>query len=103
MFVRYFTVGVLFCGLQLASAEVIQLKDKAVVGGKILAEKRDQVIVDLGFTVLTIPRSQIVKISKDEASDPKVKTSLKPVVAVVPPPSASAELFQPGKASLSEK
>ena len=49
-----------------ASAEVVQLRDKAAVTGRVLAEKRDQVIVDLGYTVLTIPRSQIVRITRDE-------------------------------------
>ena len=106
MFVRYLGVGILFCGLQLGSAEVIQLKDKAFVAGKILAEKRDQVIVDLGFTLLSIPRNQIVRISKEETIDPKVKAS--PVKPILRPPAAivaesGPELFQSGKASLSEK
>lgn len=47
-------------------ADVVQLRDKAAVSGTILAEKRDQVIVDLGYTVLTVPRSQIVRILRDE-------------------------------------
>jgi len=49
-------------------AETIQLKDQAAVTGKVLAEKRDQVIVDLGFTVLAIPRSHIATISKSAAA-----------------------------------
>ena len=49
-------------------AETIQLKDKAAVTGKVLAEKRDLVIVDLGFTVLSIPRSQISAILKTDAA-----------------------------------
>jgi serine protease Do len=44
--------------------ETIQLRDKAAVTGKILEEKKDQVIIDIGFTTLVIPRSQIVKIQK---------------------------------------
>jgi serine protease Do len=51
------------------AAETIQLKDKATVTGKILSEKKDQVFVDLGYTVLSIPRSQIVKILKAEAKE----------------------------------
>jgi serine protease Do len=60
-------------------AETIQLKDKASVVGKILAEKRDLVVVDVGFTVLSIPRNQITKISKSDGavSDPA------PIVAPV--------------------
>src|SRR5690606_6218366 len=38
-------------------------KDKeSSVTGRILAEKKDQVIVDIGFTALVIPRNQISKI-----------------------------------------
>lgn len=49
-----------------AMADIVQLRDKAAVTGAILAEKHDQVIVDLGYTVLTIPRNQIVRITRDE-------------------------------------
>jgi serine protease Do len=48
-------------------AEVLQLKDSASVTGRILAEKSDVVVVDLGFTVLSIPRNQIEKIVRQEA------------------------------------
>jgi serine protease Do len=47
-----------------AVADTIQLKDKAAVVGNVLAEKRDQVAVDIGYTVLVIPKNQILKISK---------------------------------------
>ena len=50
---------------QVVNADTVQLKDKAAVVGKVLAEKRDQVAVDIGYTVLVIPRNQVVKISKD--------------------------------------
>src|ERR1043165_32816 len=64
-------------------ADVLQLKDKAAVAGKILAEKRDQVIVDLGFTVLAVPRNQIIRIVKGESLDRDAnKTS--EAVAVAP-------------------
>jgi len=49
-----------------AAADVVQLRDKASVSGSILVEKRDQVVVDLGYTVVTIPRSQVVRILRDE-------------------------------------
>lgn len=45
-------------------ADVIQLKDQASVSGKILVEKKDQVAVDVGYTVLVIPRNQISKIQR---------------------------------------
>lgn len=53
-----------------ARAEVVQLRDKASVTGRILAEKRDQLVVDVGYTVLTIPRSQVVRVLKDEEVAP---------------------------------
>jgi serine protease Do len=56
-------------------ADIIQLKDKAAVTGKILIEKRDQVVVDIGYTVLTIPRNQIVSISTAEAPALRSKTA----------------------------
>ncbi|MEP6664613.1 MAG: hypothetical protein ABJC04_13210, partial [Verrucomicrobiota bacterium] len=49
-------------GATLAGAATVELKDKAAVTGKILTEKRDQIVVDIGYTTLVIPRSQVVKI-----------------------------------------
>ena len=60
-----------------AFGDEVQLRDRAAVMGKILAEKADQVIVDLGFTVLAIPRTHIVKTIHGDgataagANDPK--------------------------------
>jgi serine protease Do len=62
--------GAAACLIWQAGAETIQLKDKASVTGKIIAEKKDQVYVDLGFTILSIPRSQITKIVKGDAKEP---------------------------------
>jgi len=62
---NYFALqALLFCGLCLASADVIQLKDQATVTGKILIEKPDSVAVDVGYTVLVVPRNAIASISK---------------------------------------
>ncbi len=55
-------------GVGTAGADELQLKDNATVSGKILAEKKDQVVVDIGYTVLLVPRSQIIKISKTESA-----------------------------------
>jgi serine protease Do len=76
----------LACGLcfaQAGMADTIQLKDKAAITGKILAEKRDQVVVDVGYTVLMIPRDQISKILKSDAASPAAKP--------VPVPKAAPE------------
>jgi serine protease Do len=62
---KHFVLPVLlFCGLCSMSADVIQLKDHAAVTGKILAEKPDSVIVDVGYTALVVPRSVIANISR---------------------------------------
>ena len=53
---------------------MLQLKDNATVTGKIVAEKRDSIAVDVGYTVLVIPRTEIVKIvgeTEAAASAPK--------------------------------
>ena len=49
-----------------ARADTVQLKEQAAISGKILAEKRDQIVIDLGYTVLVVPRSQVVKIVKND-------------------------------------
>ncbi len=51
-----------------AQADTLQLKDKASITGQILAEKRDQVAIDIGYTVMVVPRSDITKISRVEPS-----------------------------------
>jgi serine protease Do len=56
-----------------ASAEVIQLKDQASITGRILAEKRDQVAVDIGYTVLSVPRSHIVRITSEKNNKPSAQ------------------------------
>jgi hypothetical protein len=45
-----------------------QKEDEAVVSGKILAEKAEQLVVDLGFTVLSIPRNQIETITRETSA-----------------------------------
>ena len=68
-------LAVLIGGLVSSPAEVVQLREKAAVTGKVLAQKKDQVIVDLGYTVLSIPRSHIVRILKDAPADAKTQRS----------------------------
>jgi serine protease Do len=58
------------CGLHPVDADVIQLKDQAAVTGKILAERPDSVVVDVGYTVLVVPRSVITTISKSGNAAP---------------------------------
>lgn len=61
---------------QFAGADVVQLKDKASITGKIIAERRNEVLVDVGYTWLIVPRSDIVRISHtDEKESPSHKSS----------------------------
>jgi serine protease Do len=50
--------------VSLHSADIVQLKEQAAVTGNILAEKSDQVAIDIGYTVLVVPRTHIISIEK---------------------------------------
>src|SRR5262245_47532823 len=71
----FFVLAAVVLGLPSGMGDTIQLKDKAAVTGKILADKHDQVVVDVGYTVLVVPRNQIVKVSKSDVAEPVVSTS----------------------------
>jgi serine protease Do len=88
-------VGILTSAPALA-ADVIQLKDQASVTGRILAEKRDLVAVDVGYTVLVIPRNHIAKITAD------AKPAKELPKAVVPAGKREA-LYQTTSVSLPER
>jgi serine protease Do len=72
--------------LQAIMADTIQLKDNAAVTGTVLAEKHDQVAIDVGYTVLVVPKSQILKILKGSGSALKPASSPKPVTEPDPKP-----------------
>jgi serine protease Do len=68
---KYFALAaLLFCGFCPADADLIQLKDQAAVTGKILAERPDSIVVDVGFTVLVVPRSVITTVSRPANTAP---------------------------------
>ncbi|HEY1663912.1 MAG TPA: trypsin-like peptidase domain-containing protein [Verrucomicrobiae bacterium] len=70
--------------LQFACADTIQLQDEAAVTGKILAEKPDSIVIDVGYTVLIIPKSAVTKISRSgevmvkNSADSPILTALSP-------------------------
>jgi serine protease Do len=74
-------------------ADMVQLKDNAAVVGKILTEKHDQVVIDIGYTVLVIPRSDIEKIARGDAA--AARTASTPKTVSVPDARPAAEL-KPG-------
>jgi serine protease Do len=73
-----------------APAATVELKGKASVTGTILAEKRDQIIIDIGYTVLVIPRNQVLKLLHDNEAAAKAIVAPGPAPALPP-----AQLVQP--------
>ena len=70
---RNFVLPALVSSASLASADTLQLKDSAAISGKILSEKNSLVAVDVGYTVLTVPRASIVKITRGEEAEAPAK------------------------------
>jgi len=98
-FKKHFALpALLLSSLSLASADVIQLKDQAAVTGKILAEKPDAVVVDVGYTVLIVPRSVIAGISKSGSGmpAPTPAAASNPIVSVNPLPQFYNSNIRPG-------
>ncbi len=98
----------------IAATDTLQLKDKASVSGKILAEKKDLVVLDVGYTVLSVPRNQIVKVMRgDDESAAPVKGAPKPAPAPAPAPApvpapvlaqeAAGSLFSVAAGTLAER
>ncbi len=75
---RLFVPLMVAAGLLSAGAEVIYLKDSNQLTGKILTEKEDKVYVDLGFTVIGVPRADIAKIEADDAAKESEKLVVPP-------------------------
>lgn len=98
---RLFPSLILSCAVAAgARGDVLQLRDKAAVSGTILTEKRDAVVIDLGYTVLTVPRNQIVRIGRDEEltaqpASPKTKDSSKNKKADSPTATKKIESAKP--------
>lgn len=69
--------------LAAASADEVQLRDKSAVIGRIIAEKPDQVFVDIGYTVIGVPRAQIVKIIRPDEKATATKAAKKPADSTI--------------------
>ncbi len=52
-----------------ALADKVTLQGDAALIGRILAEKPDHVVIDLGYTVLMVPRAQIIEVSTSNATN----------------------------------
>jgi len=74
-------------------ADTLELKDRAAITGRILSEKPDQYVVDVGYTVLLVPKSEIVRVL-DSASMTAGSGTNAPASVVAPhlqPTAAPAE------------
>ena len=103
-----FSLALLLAGGFAAAADTLQLKDKAAVSGKILAEKQESVALDIGYTVLVIPRSQIEKLTRasdaaepapTKATTPTTKPAQKPVETKADFADATDNLYRPAAAN----
>src|ERR1044072_2092260 len=91
-------VAALVCVSALA-ADTLQLKDNATITGRILSEKPDQIAIDIGYTVLVVPRANIEKISSGEKAESKeTKNQPPPAPAKIKP-----GFFQGGRAGATDR
>jgi len=66
---KYFCALVLLCCCALCFADRIVLKEGQIITGKILVEKQTQLYVDIGITVLTIPKEKILEYKYGETTE----------------------------------
>jgi serine protease Do len=86
-----FPALLILAGLSARAADTLQLKDQSAIVGQIVVEKPDQIAIDIGYTVLVVPRNQIVGVTKSDAPKPD-----KAPAAPAPSPAAESKtsLFQ---------
>jgi len=66
---KYFCALLLLCSCALCFADTIVLKEGQTITGDILVEKQTQIYVDIGVTVLTIPKEQILRFEYDKDAE----------------------------------
>ncbi len=67
---RYLWIAILvFFAAPLAMTEEIRLGEGRVIKGEVVKETPDAVFVDIGHTILSIPRKEILEIVKSEAEE----------------------------------
>jgi serine protease Do len=78
-----------------SAGDVVQLKNNALVAGRILAEKPDQIVVDIGYTVLIVPRAEILKVnSGGSVPSAELEAGAATTVSVTRPESAPGALLE---------
>lgn len=71
-----------------AWGDTVELKEGAAISGRILSEKRDLVAIDVGYTVLSVPRSHVQRIVHSETTVPAPRKNSANRPATVLPPAA---------------
>ncbi len=66
---KWFCVLVLFCTCAICFADKIVLKEGQTITGDILVEKQTQLYVDIGITVLTIPKDKLLTYAYPKADE----------------------------------
>jgi serine protease Do len=93
------SLGMLLATALAAHADTVQLKGQSTLTGKILVEKKDSLALDVGYTVLVIPRNQIQKIVRGSENAPapgagETEPSPKPAPVAVAVVEASNGLYR---------
>jgi serine protease Do len=93
------SLGMLLATALAAHADTVQLKGQSTLTGKILVEKKDSLALDVGYTVLVIPRNQIQKIVRGSENAPatgagETEPSPKPAPVTVAVVEASNGLYR---------
>jgi serine protease Do len=93
-FSSFVAAGLSCCVASVSFGDSLELKDDASISGRILAEKNEHIAIDVGYTVLMVPRAAIskMKLTKDEAEpgkEPKGPNTTPPASAQL-----SSSLYQ---------
>ncbi len=93
----------LFLGCATTPAATIELKGKASVTGTILAEKRDQIVMDIGYTALVIPRNQVLKLLHDNEAAVRAVAAPVPAAQAAPDSGGGRGFYRTAAASAQEQ
>jgi len=66
---KFLCTLVLLCSFAICRADRIVLKEGQIITGKIILEKQTQLYVDIGISVLTIPKDKILEYKYGEATE----------------------------------
>lgn len=66
-YLMFVVSGLLFSNCPPLKAEKVKLflKGNSILEGDLIAEKRDQWVMDMGYTILLIPRSEVARVDKE--------------------------------------